>query len=201
MNKKKYACLSFLFLFILVFISNCGVNEPDKMTPPGRFKVNLLFKASKSYNIQPTDSLFIQASNFILFKDTYYANVFQNPNQFLQYNDSIVGFNMLEAAYLDSSIQVANGSVAALQYDSLLFQMSPGDQVRLNSKLYPISTDYKNLGAINNFSTIVKINHKINVYENRTTTINIVFFIDNNVFRYLDQFIYDAKVDTFYFSN
>lgn len=201
MKQAMKIILTSVFLFGLLFtVNQCKLMEPEPMTPPGRLKVLLEFKNDR-YDLQPGDSLFAQARDFKLFKDSCFADVYQNPKQFLAYNDSIVSFNMLQAAMKDSVIQVAYGSVAPLNYDSLLFQIAPGNQLRLSSQTFPISTDYHHLGVSGQYSTIVKIKHPIAIHKNKTTVIKIVFALDKNIFRYLDHFIYSATVDTFFISN
>ncbi len=196
----KFILTNVFLIGLLITVYQCQIMEPEPMIPPGRLKVLLEFKNNR-YDLQPGDSLFAQARDFKLFKDSCFADVFQNPKQFLAYNDSVVSFNMLRAAMKDSVIQVAYGSIAPLHYDSLLFQIAPGNQLRLNSRTFPISTDYNNLGIANQYSTIVKIKHPISIRKKKTTVIKIVFALDKNIFRYLDHFIYSATVDTFFISN
>ncbi len=189
-----------LIIVAALLLAGCSLTDPDPITSPARLKINLLFKASAEYNIQPDDSLFAQASDFKIFTGEKFADVFQNPDQFLAYSDSIVGFNMLSAAYFNKTVQVAFGSVPPGNYDSLLFQMVPDDLLKLNSKFYPISADYDSLGS-NNFTRIVKIKHNFSLKEDHTTILNVYFNIKDNIFRVEDQFIYSAKVDTFQILN
>jgi hypothetical protein len=190
------------FVTLVIVFSNqgCDVMQPEEMIQPGRLKINLIY-TSRSSDIQATDSLFVQARDFKIFKDSTYANVYQNPNQFLPFEDSIVSFNVFEGVFKDSTIQVAYGSIASLTYDSLLFQLAPGQWLRRDNNFYPITTNYSTLGSDVNFTNIVKISDKIKIRENKTTTLTIKFVLEDNVFRYLDQFVFIADVDTFFISN
>ncbi len=200
---NKYTSLFFWLISMValaVFIESCDVAQPEEMKQPGRLKINLIYQSEQT-GIQETDSLFVQARDFKLFQDSCFADVFQNPNQFLAFEDSIVSFNMFETALKDSSVQVAYGSIAPVTYDSLLFLLAPGKWLKRDEDFFPITTDYRSLGAEDEFTNIVKITEKIKIEENKTTTLTIKFIIEDNVFRYLDQFIFIANVDTFFISN
>ena len=202
-TRRKYkARLLFVFAALTIgsFSGGCDIAQPEKMTQPGRLKVNLIYESNLP-GLSESDSLFVQARDFKLFKDSVFTDVFQNPNQFLAFEDSIVSFNIFETALKDSTVQVAYGSVAPMIYDSLLFLLAPGDFLRMDDNFYPITTDYGSLGAEKNFTNIVKITDKIEIKENKTTELTIKFIIEDNVFRYLDQFIFIANVDTFFISN
>jgi|GEM_PF-3581019 len=196
--KKGRQKIFFLTLAVGVFLTACGVNNTEELIRPGRLKILLEFTSS-AYKIEKGDSLFLQARDFKVYRDSNFADVFQNPKQFLAYEDSIVSFNMLEAARKDSMVQVAYGSVPPLEYDSLKFLLVPGDVMRLEGNEYPITTDYTSLGDNVRFSTVVKISSKIRIQENKNTTLVIRFATERNVFRYLDRFVFAAVVDTFYF--
>jgi hypothetical protein len=193
----KILFLSMLILLPLFFLDGCGINDVERLRYPGRLKILLDFQTN-DYQLTAGDSLYLQARDFKLYSDTNFADVFQNPEQFLPYEDSIVSFNMLEATRKDTLIQVAYGSVPPLEFDSLKFLTVPGETMILGGNTYPVSTNYSSLGGAADFSTVVKIESKIKIEENKTTTLIIHFITEENVFRYLDQFIYAAVVDTFF---
>jgi len=196
-NSIKILFLSSLIVLSLLFLESCGINDVERLSNPGRLKILLDFKTD-DYQLLPGDSLYLQARDFKIYKDTNFADVFQNPKQFLAYEDSIVSFNMLEASRKDTLIQVAYGSVPPLEFDSLKFLTAPGETMTLGGNAFPVSTNYSSLGGNADFSTVVKIKDKIKIEENKTTTLIIRFIAEENVFRYLDQFIYSAVVDTFF---
>ncbi len=197
-NILKIAIFSVLLL--LIFVNGCGLNEPEEIIKPARLRIFFKF-STDSYQLTDSDSLYLQAQDFKIYKDTNFADVFQNPNQFIPFRDSIVNFNMLKATLADTMIQVAYGSIPPLNYDSLKFLLAPGNQMRLGNNIYPISTDYSQLEGDVQFSTVVKITSKIKTIEDRTVNLIINFKAEDVVFRYLDRFIFNAKVDSFYFSN
>lgn len=198
---KQNLKLTFIILSIAVIVSSCNMVSPEDVKSSGRIKVNLIFKSTGEINIADKDILITQARDFKVFKGENYADVFQNPNQFLEYTDSIVTFNLLKAAKNESVIQVAYGSVPPLSYDSLLFQIAPSNFLILENENYPLTTNYNELSIENNFTKVVRIKNSLIVNENKTTTINIEFKVEDLVFRILDDFVFSAKVDTFYVSN
>ena len=198
---KQNLKLTFIILSIAVIVSSCNMVSPEDVKSSGRIKVNLIFKSTGEINIADKDILITQARDFKVFKGENYADVFQNPNQFLEYTDSIVTFNLLKAAKNGSVIQVAYGSVPPLSYDSLLFQIAPSNFLILENENYPLTTNYNELSIENNFTKVVRIKNSLIVNENKTTTINIEFKVEDLVFRILDDFVFSAKVDTFYVSN
>lgn len=198
---KQNLKLTFIILAIAVFVSSCNMVSPEDVKSSGRIKVNLIFNSTGEINIADKDILITQARDFKVFKGENYADVFQNPNQFLEYTDSIVTFNLLKAAKNGSIIQVAYGSVPPLSYDSLLFQIAPSNFLILENENYPLTTNYNELSIENNFTKVVRIKNSLIVNENKTTTINIEFKVEDLVFRILDDFVFSAKVDTFYVSN
>ena len=198
---KQNLKLTFIILSIAVIVSSCNMVSPEDVKSSGRIKVNLIFKSTGEINIADKDILITQARDFKVFKGENYADVFQNPNQFLEYTDSIVTFNLLRAAKNESVIQVAYGSVPPLSYDSLLFQIAPSNFLILENENYPLTTNYNELSIENNFTKVVRIKNSLIVNENKTTTINIEFKVEDLVFRILDDFVFSAKVDTFYVSN
>ena len=198
---KQNLKFTFIILSIAVIVSSCNMVSPEDVKSSGRIKVNLIFKSTGEINIADKDILITQARDFKVFKGENYADVFQNPNQFLEYTDSIVTFNLLKAAKNESVIQVAYGSVPPLSYDSLLFQIAPSNFLILENENYPLTTNYNELSIENNFTKVVRIKNSLIVNENKTTTINIEFKVEDLVFRILDDFVFSAKVDTFYVSN
>ncbi|PIQ11636.1 MAG: hypothetical protein COW71_00185 [Ignavibacteriales bacterium CG18_big_fil_WC_8_21_14_2_50_31_20] len=190
-----------VILALITLLSACDVASPENVTASGRVKINLRFESSSKINIESKDYLYAQARDFKVFHGENYADVFQNPNQFLEYTDSIVTFNLLGAALKDSVLQVAYGSVPPITYDSLLFQIAPSEFIRLEGNRYPLTTNYNNLIIDNNFTKVIRIKDKIRVEENKTTTINIHLKVEDIVFRVLDDFVFSATVDTFYILN
>ncbi len=198
---RQILIFSFMLITFGIAISSCDSVAPEDVINSGRVKVNLKFKSIGEINISENDLLITQARDFKVFKGENYADVFQNPNQFLEYTDSIVTFNLLKAAKKDSVIQVAFGSVPPMEYDSLLFQIAPSNFIILENEHYPLTTNYNELKIENNFTKVIKIKNKIAVNENKTTTINIELKVEDLVFRILDDFVFSAKIDTFYVSN
>lgn len=198
---RQILIFSFIIITFGIAISSCDSVSPEDVINSGRVKVNLKFKSTGEINISENDLLITQARDFKVFKGENYADVFQNPNQFLEYTDSIVTFNLLKAAKKDSVIQVAFGSVPPMEYDSLLFQIAPSNFIILENEHYPLTTNYNELKIENNFTKVIKIKNKIAVNENKTTTINIELKVEDLVFRILDDFVFSAKIDTFYVSN
>lgn len=187
-----------LLLFIL---SSCAVSEPEDVIAPGKLKVELVYSSSFNSQFSNSDFLFAQARDFKIFQDENYADVYQHPNQFLEFADSIVNFNIIRASIRDTAVQVAYGSIPPIEYDSLFFQIAPFEFARLEGQTYPVSTNYFELPIENNFSKVVKIISKIKVEENKTTTLKVHFKLEDNLFRILDDFVFSAKVDTFYIIN
>lgn len=187
-----------LILFgILILLISCEITSPEDIVQSGRIKVNLIFISSSEINISENDFLITQARDFKVFKDKNFADVFQHPNQFLEYSDSIVTFNLLKAALNKLVIQVAYGSVPPLNYDSLLFQITPSNIIKLENIFYPLTTNYNNLVIKNNFTKVVKIKNIIKVEENKTTTINVYFKVEEILFRVLDDFVFSVVVDSY----
>lgn len=200
-NNATNINLLLLLISFLLLTNGCEISSPEDVTSSGRVKVNLIFESTGDIKISENDVLLSQARDFKVFNGENYADVFQHPNQFLEYTDSIVTFNLLEATLKDSVVQVAFGSVPPFTYDSLLFQIAPSDFLILESNYYPLTTSYSNLIVENDFSKVVRIKDRIRVEENKTTTINIHLKVEDLVFRILDDFVFSAVVDTFYVLN
>lgn len=207
MNNRigKYKIFTLPLLFTLItFIgfNGCDVSEPDELIQPGRVKIELKYHPAPDYDLDSTDFLFLQASNIKIYKDQFFADVFQHPDQFLEYTDSLRFYNMFWASAFDELTEVAYGSVPPQTYDSLVFQIAPLiNQMGLNYRLYPVVTSYESLPIENNFSKVVKIKSPIKVEQNKTTKILVEFRVEENLFRVLDNFVFSAEVDTFYISN
>jgi hypothetical protein len=199
-NKSNYYIIS-IILNLLILSNGCEISSPEDVIESGRVKVNLIFVSTGDIEISENDVLFTQARDFKVFNGQNFADVFQNPNQFLEYSDSIVTFNLLRAAKKDSVVQVAFGSVPPLTYDSLLFQIAPSNFIVLENNYYPLTTNYNDLIINNNFSKVIRIKDKIKVEENKTTTINVHLKVEDIVFRILDDFVFSAVADTFYILN
>ncbi|MEN8192323.1 MAG: hypothetical protein ABFS12_05870 [Bacteroidota bacterium] len=193
--------ITILLVVSLLFLFGCDMTSPSDVIEPGRLKVELVYKAHEGYTYTTFDYLIAQARDFKIYNGKNFADVFQHPDQFFEYSDSIVFYNLLYASSIDTAIQVAYGSVPPLEYDSLYFQVAPSEFVIINWKIYPISTNYNSLPIENDFSKVVKIREKIKIEENKTTTLRIEFKLEENLFRMLDDFVFNAKVDTFYIVN
>lgn len=198
---SKAIAIPLLLLMVLVVIG-CDIVKPEEVIHPGKLNIKLVYSYGNNYGGWEYDALYVQARDFKIFNEDNFADVFQDPDQFLEIPDSIVLFNMLETAGTGNVIEVANGSLPPLEYDSLYFQITPVmDFVLLDRRFYPITTNYNSLSIENNYSKVVKIRDKIKIEENKTTTLVLEFKVEENLFRILDDFVFSATVDTFYISN
>ncbi len=151
-----------------------------------------------------TDYLFLKASDFKLFNDDSFSDVFQKPDQFFQQDSLYQKFNVFDNIVNNKSIQVAHGAIAPysekrnIEYDSLFFVLRPiFDEINLGGFSRPLRSTGIDENSGEEISTIIKIRNKFKFEEGSTYTLNIRFKIKNILYRVYDEFLFNAVYDSY----
>lgn len=168
----------------------CDFTEVADLTEPGRVQIFLRYEMPPDYPVQPGDSLFVVTRDFRLYRDTTFADVYQHPDQYMFRNDSLVSVNLLDKSNENGLIQIAHGSVAPLEYDRLVFEMSPQNWVKISGKRYPLRR------AGEGASTVFELNEHLPVRDNQTTKIYLTLAVHRVLYRLADEFVFLARADS-----
>jgi len=161
------------------------------LTEPGLVQVILRYEMPSDYPAQPGDSLVVVTRDFRLYSDTTYAEIFQHPDQFMFSLDSLVSVNLLDISGAGAPVQIAYSPVAPLEYDRLIFEMSPPEWVKINDKTYPLRRT--GMGA----GTVVEVVEPITVLEGQTTVVHLTIAVHKALYRLGDEFIFLAHADSY----
>ena len=188
MREIKFFYLIFLTFLIFMFSCDVPVSE-NEVDDPGYIRVWVQFEIPENsafgQEVQENDSLKVQCTNFRLYNDSLYTNFYQEKDQFQQDRTKAPKINML--GQIDTTYRVAYGSVPALEYDELRFQMSPLDtSFVINGKSYPLTYqgEYAN--------TTVSIENIFDLEQEKTTDVYITFRVDKGITRVKDQFHFNT---------
>lgn len=206
MRTGKYI-ISIVLIMTLV---SCGISETEEVTRPGFLKIHIDYEAPETFE---NSVLVVSARNFVLYNGDYYTDVFQDPEQFLIDENVYVSFNLfgeIKTGGQDSlvipggsNIQVAYGSVPPGSYDRVLFQIAPLTDLEIGGEIFPIvsSNDELNVEIPDTLSSLVAIEDLIKIESDKITNIKIKFDATENVYRILDQFVFNTKVKSFSIEN
>jgi len=173
----------------------CSITENNEITEPGIFRVWITVENPQNYPIVDDDNLWVSIRDFRVFKGENYADVFQDPEQFLPSEKSIVSLNLFSKDLPGTYVQVAHGSIAPLNFDKFLFLISPLTELVLNGKEYPLRSKGENT------NTLVELERSIVINENRVTDVFIKIDIEKTAFRLLDEFVFDVNLSEVNFEN
>lgn len=170
--------------------AGCGLTDVADLTEPGRVQVFIRYEMPADYPVKPGDSLHVVTREFRLLQDTIFAEVYQHPDQYMFSNDSLVTVNMLDRSNEDTPIQIAHSSVAPLEYDHLVFEMSPDETVKIDGRRYPLRRTGEGGG------TVVEVERPIVIEERRTTRVFLTFAVHRLLYRLGDEFVFQAHADS-----
>lgn len=204
-------------LILLLIVTACGITENEEVIQPGFLKVYITYDSPQT---SKDNVLLATGRDFILYNGEFYTDVFQDPEQFLLEERKFVDFNLFGdffAFWFDSTgtvidtikipgankTQVAYGSIPPGNYDRLLFQISPKTELHINGKMLPIVTSNTalNVEIQDTISTVVKIQDNIKIESGKITSVHVKFDVSENVYRVLDQFVFNTKVKSFSIEN
>ena len=189
-NKKLLPNILITLMAILFFTSGCGITDQNDITKAGLLRVWISFDIPDNYPVIPGDSLMVQARDFRIFNGNYYTDVYQHPEQFLPSEFGLVITNFFDKELEGKHIQVAHGAIPPVTYDRFLFQLSPADWLWMNNKRFPLRSIRENT------KTLVEIEETFVVKENKTTNVYLNVDIEKSVYRLLDEFVFNATIDS-----
>lgn len=190
----------FFILCITLFFTSCGISEADEIKEPGKIKIVINFDYDSNFE---GGILLTKARDFTVFNNEKFAPVYQTPEQFLAYEDSIKTFNIfgeIKGIYPGGkNLRVAYGYLPEGVFNQVKFQITPNGDLTLNGLKYPIVKNNAELShkIEEKISSLVELNEKIEIKSGRTTVVTINFYAKDCIYRVLDQFVFNPKIKNY----